>query len=319
MNELIESIINKEYTKADNLFNEALNAIVVRKLNEAKKMYTAKMFSEQVTVNNMGRVPTSVGTEPRSYYVQRKGLAEGDVVPLGSLEKSGNKNTGPKVHVGNTFVAVDHGDKVTFHKNEDNKPGKMLGSLGSEGRKTFQQAHSNSLEEVGFTPDASAGTITKERALDTAVRETMTKHKPDLEATSSVTKLKEEAKKAALKLVSKRKETPEEKRERFLSALEGPGSSSNQKPSMKVVKEQVPSEQDSAKVGQMAQQASDSGKIENIINRDKDSRAVGELANQKVEPRQTVQTGQKSLSNPSERPGVVPRTTLNHPKFRPVR
>ena len=135
---------------------------------------------------------------------------------------------------------------------------------------------------------------------------------------TEIISLKKQIPKPTLKTV-KGKNTSEEKRKRFLSALEGPGSSSKQKPSMKVVKEQVPSEQDSAKVGQMAQQASDSGKIENIINRDKDSRAVGELANQKVEPRQTVQTGQKSLSNPSERPGVVPRTTLNHPKFRPVR
>lgn len=207
MNELIESIINKEYTKADEIIKEALATIAARKLNEAKKMIAAKKFSEQILVNNMGRVPTSVGTEPRSYYVQRKGLAEDE---------------------------------------------------------------------------------------------------------------KEEAKKAALSIVSKRAETSDEKRKRFLAALEGPGSSSKQKPSMKVVKEQVPSPEDSAKVGRMAQQASDSEKIENIIKRDEDSRAVGELAKQKVEPKQPSDPAPMSKTN--ERPGIVGsgRThgSHQHPKFR---
>ena len=194
--------------------------------------------------------------------------------------------------------------------------GTKLGALGY----SFEEMNTGTLNYIAATGGRTQSEMKNTKALADASASYLEELDKLAQFTgASRSQMEEEAKKAALKLVSKRKETPEEKRERFLSALEGPGSSSNQKPSMKVVKEQVPSEQDSAKVGQMAQQASDSGKIENIINRDKDSRAVGELANQKVEPRQTVQTGQKSLSNPSERPGVVPRTTLNHPKFRPVR
>mgnify|MGYP003343846099 CR=1 FL=1 len=284
MNELIESIINKEYTKADNLFNEALNAIVVRKLNEAKKMYTAKMFSEQVTVNNMGRVPTSVGTEPRSYYVQRKGLAEGDVVPLGDKFETDSYH----IHVGSkedSPVVITHKDTGITRKVPG---GRARVGIYRNAEKGLNDKH---IEDILYGTEGNA-------------------KKPET--------MKEEAKKAALSIVSKRAETSDEKRKRFLAALEGPGSSGKQKPSMKVVKEQVPSPEDSAKVGRMTQQASDSGKIENIIKRDEDSRAVGELAKQKVEPKQP--SGPPPMSKMNERPGVVGsgRThgSHQHPKFR---
>jgi hypothetical protein len=201
MKQLVESIIIKEYTKADQMFHEEMNDIVSRKLNEAKKMYAAKMFSEQLNVDKKGNYEETGGRDVvLSHEKQKRGLAEDDVVPFAG--KSGNKS--PKVHVGNDFVAVDHGDKLTFHKNEDNKPGKMLGSLGTEGIKTFRQEHSQSSKEVGFTPDSDAGSITKERAVDYAVRETMREHKPDLDASSSVKKLKEEAKRAAMRIMQEK-------------------------------------------------------------------------------------------------------------------
>lgn len=78
MRNLVESILNKDYTKANDHLHEELKIIVARKLLEAKKMFTAKMYTEQVTVTDQGRAVTPVGTEPHSYYVNRKGLAEED-------------------------------------------------------------------------------------------------------------------------------------------------------------------------------------------------------------------------------------------------
>ncbi len=199
MRNLVESILNKDYTKANDHLHEELKIIVARKLNEAKKMLAAKMsVGEQLNVDKRGNYDETGGEEViLSHEKQKRGLTEGDVVPF---EGGKSTSTSPKVHVGNKYVAVDHGgDRISFHKNEGGKPGKMLGSLSSEGRKTFLQAHSQHSRDIGSTPDSSVGTITKERAVDYAVGDTMDKHKPDLDAPSTVTKLKEEAKRAAMK------------------------------------------------------------------------------------------------------------------------
>jgi hypothetical protein len=224
MNQLVESIIIKEYTKADQMFHEEMNDIVSRKLNEAKKMYAAKMFSEQLNVDAKGKFKETTGNNKlASIEKAERGLAEGDVVPFAG--KSDNKS--PKVHVGNDFVAVDHGDKVTFHKNEDNKPGTMLGSLGTKGTQTFRYKHSEASKDVGFTPDSSAGSITKERALDDAVRETMSAHKPDLDAPSPVKKIKEDVKKAAMKIMQEKVRVKNYDKEK---AQEYSDQTSNEKP-----------------------------------------------------------------------------------------
>lgn len=78
MRNLVESILNKDYTKANDHLHEELKIIVARKLLEAKKMFAARVYTEQVTVTDQGRAVTPVGTEPHSYYVNRKGLAEED-------------------------------------------------------------------------------------------------------------------------------------------------------------------------------------------------------------------------------------------------
>lgn len=320
MRNLVESILNKDYTKANDHLHEELKIIVARKLLEAKKMLAAKMsVGEQLNVDENGNYrETGGGKVALSHEKQKRGLTEGDVVPF-----EGGKSTSisPKVHVGNEYVAVDHGDRISFHKNEDGKPGKMLGSLSSEGRKTFQQAHSQHSRDIGSTPDSSVGTITKERAVDYAVKDTMKEHKPDLEASSTVTKLKEEAKRAAMKSLQEKvrirgpNEPPRPplttRASRFSAALSG-----EEKPKPKVVKEQGPSKEDSETVGRMAQRASDETKVDNIIQRDADSAKVGELSKQEVKPNPPKEM---PLSKPEERPGVVPRTTLSHPKFRSVR
>lgn len=290
MNQLVESIIIKEYTKADQIFHEEMNDIVSRKLNEAKKMYAAKMFSEQLNVDAKGKFKETTGNKKlASIEKAERGLAEGDVVPLGDKFETSSY----KVHVGTkpgSPVVITH-KKTGITRTVSG--GRALVGIYRNAEKGLKDEH---IEDILYSDQGK---------------------KPEDQGKKPET-MKEEAKKAALSIVSKRAETSDEKRKRFLAALEGPGSSSKQKPSMKVVKEQGPSAEDSAKVGRMAQQASDSGKLENIIKRDEDSRAVGELAKQKVEPKQP--SGPAPMSKTNERPGIVGygRThgSHQHPKFR---
>ena len=79
MNELIESIINKEYTKADEIINEELKIIVARKLNEAKKMVAAKIFTEQLNIDDKGKFHEAGGKKVLgSVEKLKRGLAEED-------------------------------------------------------------------------------------------------------------------------------------------------------------------------------------------------------------------------------------------------
>jgi hypothetical protein len=107
MNQLVESIIIKEYTKADQIFHEEMNDIVSRKLNEAKKMYAAKMFSEQLNVDAKGKFNEAGGKDVvLSHEKQKRGLAEGDVVPLGDKFETSSY----KVHVAKDRVIIKHKD-----------------------------------------------------------------------------------------------------------------------------------------------------------------------------------------------------------------
>jgi hypothetical protein len=192
MRNLVESILNKDFTKANDYLHEELKIIVARKLNEAKKMLAAKVsVGEQ-----FGNTRTLSSVE-----LAKRGLAEGDVVPFEKNKTS--SPTSPKVHVGNQYVAVDHGDSISFHKNDGGKPGKSLGPLGKEGSDAFRRAHEQFKKEIGFTPDSDVGKITPERAVDWAVNDTMKRHSPDMDAPPKVTKLKEDAKRAALSIVGK--------------------------------------------------------------------------------------------------------------------
>ena len=77
MNELIESIVNKQYTKADELIHEALKNIVDRKLHEVKKMCAAKMSVEQLKVDAQGKFREATGNKKlASIEKAERGLSE---------------------------------------------------------------------------------------------------------------------------------------------------------------------------------------------------------------------------------------------------
>lgn len=60
MTDLIESIINKNFTEANSQLNERLEQIAERKITEVKKMVAAKL-EEQTTVQDDGNVHTASG------------------------------------------------------------------------------------------------------------------------------------------------------------------------------------------------------------------------------------------------------------------
>jgi hypothetical protein len=133
MKSLIESILNKEYSKANDIFVESLNNIASKKLLEAKKMCAAKMSVEQLTVDDEGKFQEAGGRRIRLYHAkQKRGLAEGDVVPLGDKFETKSYN----VHVGknpNSRVVITHKEtgvtrkvsgtnaKVGIFRNSENK------------------------------------------------------------------------------------------------------------------------------------------------------------------------------------------------------
>ena len=77
MKDLLEQIIEKQHTKANEIFESHMSDIVESKLNEVKKMIAARM-DEQVTVGHTGKVHTASGEELLpSVYRARRQLAEG--------------------------------------------------------------------------------------------------------------------------------------------------------------------------------------------------------------------------------------------------
>lgn len=78
MKELVESILQKEYTKANELFSEQINSVVSRKLTEAKKMYAAKMsVGEQLNVDKRGNYDETGGRDViLSHEKKKRGLTE---------------------------------------------------------------------------------------------------------------------------------------------------------------------------------------------------------------------------------------------------
>lgn len=200
MKNLVESILNKDYTKANDHLHEELKNIVARKLNEAKKMCAAKMsVGEQLNVNAQGNYEESGGRDVSlSHEKQKRGLAEGDVANIGTTHKTKNYT----VSVGK----ADDAPVVITH----NKSGI-----------TLRITH----------PDARAyvARIADKRELnDDDVDNLKSKYKPET--------MKEEAKKAALSIVAKREETSKEKVNRFREALEGPGRLTSEKPKLVVKK-----------------------------------------------------------------------------------
>jgi len=77
MKDLLEQIIEKKHTKANEIFESHMSDIVESKLNEVKKMIAARM-DEQVTAGHTGKVHTASGEELLpSVYRARRQLAEG--------------------------------------------------------------------------------------------------------------------------------------------------------------------------------------------------------------------------------------------------
>jgi hypothetical protein len=315
MKDLVESIINKDYTKANDNLHEELKIIVARKLNEAKKMYAAKMsVGEQLKVDKNGNYDETGGKDViLSHEKQKRGLTEGDVVALDPSKRKDSNNV--TKHVGEKHTVLSRAGQMSVYDNEGNHK--------------FTIDNGNSMVAYHKHYDKHGDV---ESALEHMRNTTNPSYtKPE---TASIETMKEEAKKAAMKIMQEkvraRNVTPEKIKAAQAhsdeTAKEKPVDpaalfrerKSKTKPNYNVVKlkEQVPSAEDSAKVGRMAQQAADSGQVSDIINKDADSAKVGELAKQEVKPNSPKQ---QPLSKPEERPGVVPRTTLSHPKFRPVR
>ena len=164
MNELIESIVNKQYTKADQLFHEAMNSIVSRKLNEAKKMCAAKMSVEQLNVDSQGNFHEAGGRNViLSHENQKRGLAEGDVKSIGTSHETENY-TVSMGHANDAPVVVKH---------------------KSSGIKT-RITHPDARAYVARISD-------KRKLTDSDVDNLKTKYKP--------VSMKEEAKKAALNII----------------------------------------------------------------------------------------------------------------------
>lgn len=133
MNQLVESIIIKEYTKADQMFHEEMNDIVSRKLNEAKKMYAAKMFSEQLDVDKKGNYEETGGRDVvLSHEKQKRGLAEeGDVVPLDPSKRKTDNVTNVTKHVGEKHTVIGSGSKMSVYDKETGKHKFTIGNPDS--------------------------------------------------------------------------------------------------------------------------------------------------------------------------------------------
>lgn len=297
MRNLVESILNKDYTKANDHLHEELKIIVARKLLEAKKMLAAKMsVGEQLNVDKRGNYDETGGRDViLSHEKQKRGLTEGNVAGVIKKEDATRYTAGK-------YRITAYPNKTTIHNTENNETHEIPGKSAQE-QLIRHVEKGNKVEE--FHAENLISNMKGVKKIDT----------------TPVSKLKEEAKRAAMKSLQEKvrirgpNEPPKPpltaRASRFSAALSG-----EEKPKPKVVKEQGPSKEDSETVGRMAQRAADETKVDNIIQRDADSAKVGELSKQEVKQNPPKEM---PLSKPEERPGVVPRTTLSHPKFRSVR
>lgn len=97
MKDLLEQIIEKQHTKANEIFESHMSDIVESKLNEVKKMLAARM-DEQITVQDNGMHLTATGEEILpSVYRARRQLAEA---------KKGSKWEKTKVQPGDSPAEV---------------------------------------------------------------------------------------------------------------------------------------------------------------------------------------------------------------------
>ena len=77
MRDLLEHIVEKEHTKANELFEQHMSDILDSKLHEVKKIIAARI-DEQITVQNNGMHLTATGEEVLPSVIrQRRQLAEG--------------------------------------------------------------------------------------------------------------------------------------------------------------------------------------------------------------------------------------------------
>ena len=190
MNQLVESIIIKEYTKADQMFHEEMNDIVSRKLNEAKKMYAAKMFSEQLNVDKKGNYEeTGGGNVALSHEKQKRGLAEGDVVPFPSeRNKETDKTDNVTKHVGEEHIVIGRGSKMSVY---DKKTGKHKFTIGNpDSMVAYYKRHGE-----------NGGNV--EKALDHMKKTTEPSYTTPINA-NNIVPMKEEAKRAAMRIMQEK-------------------------------------------------------------------------------------------------------------------
>ena len=181
MRNLVESILNKDYTKANDHLHEELKIIVARKLNEAKKMCAAKMsVGEQLNVNAQGNYEESGGRDVSlSHEKQKRGLAEGDVVPLDPSKRKKETNAVTK-HVGKVHTVLGSDGQMSVYDNE----GKHKFTIDNGSSMTAYYRHYDKHGDV-------------EAALDHMKKNTTPSYtKPK---SADIEQIKEEAKRAAMK------------------------------------------------------------------------------------------------------------------------
>lgn len=181
MKNLVESILNKDYTKANDHLHEELKIIVARKLNEAKKMYAAKMsVCEQLNVDKRGNYDETGGRDViLSHEKQKRGLAEGDVVPLDPSKRKKETDAVTK-HVGKEHTVLGSDGQMSVYDNE----GKHKFTIDNGSSMTAYYRHYDKHGDV-------------EAALDHMKKNTTPSYtKPK---SADIEQIKEEAKRAAIK------------------------------------------------------------------------------------------------------------------------
>jgi len=222
MRNLVESILTKDFTKANDHLHEELKTIVARKLNEAKKMYAAKMsVGEQLNVDKRGNYDETGGRKViLSHEKQKRGLAEGDVVPF--TTKNDNDTLDLGTHTLRLHKDPDKGAILT-HK-ESGKQTELSPDAMAAARRHLDK-----------NPDDHSGAM-KILSQKYGITTSKDPNYPRKPKSADIETMKEEAKKAALSIVAKREETSEEKVNRFRKALEGPGRLTSKKPKLVVKK-----------------------------------------------------------------------------------
>lgn len=181
MRNLVESILNKDYTKANDHLHEELKIIVARKLNEAKKMLAAKIsVKEQLKVDDKAKFRESTGNKKLvSIEKSERGLTEGDVVPLDPSKRKKETDAVTK-HVGKEHTVLGSDGQMSVYDNE----GKHKFTIDNGSSMTAYYRHYDKHGDV-------------EAALDHMKKNTIPSYtKPK---TADIETMKEEAKRAAMK------------------------------------------------------------------------------------------------------------------------